>query len=58
MFNKQYEELAKQLGDVTYKWLVLQDEYNRLVSEIKKLDQLAGLLNGKAQEKKPEGDAD
>ena len=58
MFNKQYEELAKQLGDVTYKLLVLKQKQDELIAEIKKLDELAGILNGKAQEKNPEGQPD
>lgn len=48
-FSKKYEQLAAQLGDVTFKLLVLKEKQEELITEIKKLDQLAGLLNGQAE---------
>lgn len=48
---KKYEELAKQLGDVTYKLLVLQEKQEELIAEIKALDEAAGILNGQKKEK-------
>lgn len=59
-FSKKYEQLAAQLGDVTFKLLVLKEKQEELIAEIKKLDQLAGLLHGQAEkantEKRPGGD--
>lgn len=58
MLTKKYEELAKQLGDVTYKLLVLQQKQQELIAEIKKLDELAGLINAQKNETQIKRSAD
>jgi DNA repair exonuclease SbcCD ATPase subunit len=52
-FTKKYEELAKQLGDVIYKLMALEKRKEHLISEIQKLDELAGMMN--AQKNQTQG---
>lgn len=42
--QKQYEALAAQLGDVCYKLTLLEQHKESLILEIKKLDELAGMM--------------
>lgn len=42
---KQYEDLAKQLGDIEYKLLVLREKREELINSIKRLDEVAGIIN-------------
>lgn len=42
--QKQYETLAAQLGDVCYKLTLLEQHKESLILEIKKLDELAGMI--------------
>lgn len=42
--QKQYETLAAQLGDVCYKLTLLEQHKESLIVEIKKLDELAGMM--------------
>jgi chromosome segregation ATPase len=48
---QKYEELAKQLGDVTYKLLALQNKQQELLKEIKNLDEAVGIINAQKKEK-------
>lgn len=51
---KKYEQLASQLGDVTYKLLMLQEKQKELIAQIKNLDEVAGMLNAEKKETKAE----
>lgn len=42
--QKQYQTLAAQLGDICYKLTLLEQHKTNLIIEIKKLDELAGMM--------------
>ena len=44
-----YAELCKQLGDISYKIKLYKQEYERILAEITKLDEIAGKLKEAAQ---------
>ena len=48
--NEQYEQLAKQLGDVVYKIVLLEQHKENLLKQIKALDELAGKLKEQQNE--------
>lgn len=52
---QQYEELAKQLGDVVFKLEVLQRKRKELVQQIERLDALAGMINAETKTAKTQG---
>lgn len=45
--SKQYEQLAAQLGDIVYKLTLYEAMKADVLEKIKKLDELAGMLNAK-----------
>lgn len=57
--QKQYQELAAQLGDICYKLQLLEQHKQKLISDIKKLDELAGMMakkdSNEAQQTQAEG---
>lgn len=42
--QKRYEQLASQLGDICYKLMLLEEHKNKLIAEIKKLDDIASMM--------------
>lgn len=52
--NKQYEQLAAQLGDIVYKLHLLDAAKAEVLDKIKELDKLAGIMNAKKNEAEAE----
>lgn len=55
--NKQYELLAAQLGDITYKMILLESAKADLIEKIKELDKLAGMMNADAKKNEAQAES-